>query len=142
MTHPQVPQGRLPDWQARLVAYLHAARLRPFAYGRHDCSLFAADCVAAMTGHDMAAPWRGRYTTLRGGIRVLRRAGFIDHIALTASLFPEIPPLSAQPGDLAVVPTDEGPALGVVQGEAVYLLGPTGLGLVSLLLAQRAFRVI
>ena len=142
MTHAQAPQGRLPDWQARLVAYLHEARLRPFAYGRHDCSLFAADCVAAMTGQDMAAPWRGRYTTLRGGIRVLRKAGYRDHVALAASLFPEISPLSAQPGDLAVVPTDEGPALGVVQGEAVYLLGPTGLGLVSLLLAQRAFRVI
>lgn len=142
MSQPNPPQGRLPDWQARLVTYLHAARLRPFAYGRHDCSLFAADCVSAMTGQDMAVPWRGRYTTLRGGIRVLRRAGYRDHVALTASLFPEIPPLSAQPGDLAVVPTDEGPALGVVQGEAVYLLGPTGLGLVSLLLAQRAFRVI
>ena len=132
---------RHPDWQARLVAYLHAARLRPFAYGRHDCCLFAADAVAAMTGVDIAAPWRGRYTTLRGGIRVLRRSGHRDHVALAAAHFAEIPPLSAQPGDLAVLATQAGPALGVVQGEAVYVLGPQGLGLVSLLRAHRAFRV-
>lgn len=133
---------RHPDWQARLVAYLHEARLRPFAFGQHDCSLFAADCVAAMTGADMAAEWRGRYATMRGGLRLLRRAGFDDHIALAAHHFPEISKMLAQPGDLAVVPTEDGPALGVVQGEAIYVLGPTGLGLVSILSAQRAFRVI
>lgn len=136
-TRPQ----RLPDWQARLVIYLHAARLRPFAYGRHDCCLFAADAVDAMTGVDIAAAWRGRYTTLRGGLRVLRRTGLADHVALAAALFPETPPLMAEPGDLAVVPTNAGPALGVVQGEAIYVLGPQGLGLVSLLSATRAFRI-
>lgn len=132
---------RQPDWHARLVEYLHGARVRPFQFGQHDCSLFAADCVAAMTGNDMAADWRGRYSTMRGGLRVLRKAGFDDHIALAASRFPEVAPLMAQPGDLAVVPTDDGPALGVVQGEAVYVLGPHGLGLVSILSASRAFRV-
>ena len=90
----------------------------------------------------MAADWRGRYSTMRGGLRVLRKAGFEDHIALAAAHFPEVPPLMAQPGDLAVVPTDDGQALGVVQGEAVYVLGPHGLGLVSILSASRAFRVI
>lgn len=133
---------RVPDWRDRLVAYLHSARQRPFEFGQHDCSLFAADCVAAMTGQDMAAKWRGRYATMKGGLRVLRKAGFADHIALAAAHFPEVPPLLAQPGDLAVVPTDDGPALGVVQGEAVYVLGPNGLGLVSIMSATRAFRVI
>lgn len=133
---------RHPDWRDRLVAYLHSARVRPFEFGQHDCSLFAADCVAAMTGVDMASDWRGRYATMRGGLRVLRKAGFDDHVALAAAHFPEVTPLLAQPGDLAVVPTDDGPALGVVQGEAVYVLGPRGLGLVSILSAVRAFRVI
>ena len=67
---------RRPDWRDRLVSYLHSARQRPFEFGQHDCSLFAADCVAAMTGNDMAADWRGRYATMRGGLRVLRKAGF------------------------------------------------------------------
>lgn len=138
---PSPKPQRHPDWQARLVAYLHAARLQPFAYGRHDCCLFAADAVAAMTGIDIAAPWRGRYTTLRGGIRVLRRSGYRDHVALAAAWFPEVPAFSAQPGDLAVIATEAGPALGVVQGEAVYVLGPQGLGLVSLLSVTRAFRI-
>lgn len=132
---------RHPDWQARLVAYLHASAREPFKPGRHDCALFAAGAVLAMTGQDMAAGWRGRYTTLSGGLRVLRKAGHADHVALAASMFPEVPVAMAQPGDLAAVPTPDGLALGVVQGEAVYVIGPGGLALVSLMTAQRAFRV-
>lgn len=133
---------RAQDWQARLVAYLHGAAREPFAFGRHDCALFSAGAVEAMTGADMARDWRGRYSTMRGGLRALRKAGYADHVALAASMFEDVAPSLAQPGDLAVVPTDDGPALGVVQGEAVYVLGPQGLGLVSILRAERAFRVI
>lgn len=132
---------RLDDWQARLVAYLHASARKPFQPGTHDCVLFAAGAVLAMTGQDMAAGWRGRYTTLSGGMRVLRKAGHADHVALAASLFAEVPVAMAQPGDLAAVPTPDGLALGIVQGEAIYVLGPGGLALVSLMTAQRAFRV-
>ena len=141
--------GRLIDWQARLVSYLADCRTRPFAYGAHDCALFAAGAVQAMTGLDTAADWRGRYTTHRGGLRVLRRAGFRDHIAVVAAQFPEIPLAQALPGDLAAIGTvDEAvpgpalaPALGVMQGEAIYVLGPGGLGLMPRSAATRAFRV-
>jgi hypothetical protein len=133
--------GRLNDWQARLGAYLADCRARSFEIGRHDCALFAAGAVEAMTGHDPAAEWRGRYTTQRGGLRVLRRAGFRDHIAAVAAQFPEIPVPSALPGDLAVINTDDGPALGVMQGAAIYVLGPGGLGLMPRNVAARAFRV-
>lgn len=132
---------RLSDWRQRLVGYLHQARATPFAYGRHDCTLFAADAVQAMTGEDLAAPFRGRYTTLTGGLRVLRKAGFADNTAMVASLFAECAPIMAQPGDLAAIKTDAGDALGVVQGEAVYVLGPSGLSLVPITSAHRAFRV-
>ena len=66
---------RLSNWTAPLIEYLAAAARRPFKPGHHDCALFAAGAVAAMTGTDFAAQWRGRYTTLRGGLRVIRRAG-------------------------------------------------------------------
>lgn len=133
--------NRLPDWRSRLIAYLGQVSARPFAPGTHDCALFFAGAVEAMTGVDYAKPYRGRYTTLRGGLRVLRKDGFADHIALAAHHLPEIAPAFAWPGDGMVVDTDEGPALGVCQGRAVYLLGPNGGGLVSILTASRAFRV-
>jgi len=141
--------GRMMGWQARLVSYMTDCHTRPFSYGTHDCALFAAGAVAAMTGHDPAAEWRGRYTTQQGGFRVLRRAGFRDHIELVAAQFPEIPVAQALPGDLAAIDAEGnpepgpalGPALGVVQGAAIYVLKPDGLGLMPRNAATRAFRV-
>ncbi|CUH67963.1 hypothetical protein TG4357_03310 [Thalassovita gelatinovora] len=132
---------RYPDWNSRLIKYLSTAVETPFQPGIHDCALFFAGAVEAQTGKDHAAPYRGRYTTLRGGLRVLRKDGFGDHIALAAHHLPEIPPSFAQPGDGAVIDTPDGPALGVVQGERIYVLGIDRLHLMPRLNATRAFGV-
>lgn len=95
-----------------------------------------------MTGIDFAAPYRGRYTTTRGGLRVLRRAGFADHLALAAAHLPEIHPSMTREGDLVALPTPEGLALGVVQGALAYVPGAAGVAIVSTATAQRAFKVI
>ncbi len=135
------PLRRLPDWRARLLTYVANAAQTPFEEGKHDCALFFAGAVDAMTGVDFAAPWRGRYTTTRGGLRVLRRDGFADHVALAAYHLPGKPPAFLAVGDGAVVETDDGPALGVVQGAQVYILLPHGLGLVPVTAAARGFEV-
>ena len=129
-------------WEARLTDYLAGIARRPFAEGVHDCALFAAGAVAAMTGTDLAAEWRGRYPGTKAGLRALRRKGFADHVALVAAQFDEVPVAMAQPGDIAVVVENDGPALGIVQGAAIYLLAPQGLGHCNLMRASRAFRVI
>lgn len=132
---------RKEDWQLPLMQFLAAAARRPFQPGVHDCALFTAGAVEAMTGVDIAAAFRGRYSTLRGGHRVLRRCGYADHVAIAAYNFPEIAPAFAAPGDIAVVPTPDGPALGIVQGASIYVVAPTGLGAHGLLTASRAFKV-
>ncbi|QYK42872.1 MAG: hypothetical protein KF887_07150 [Paracoccaceae bacterium] len=132
---------RLPDWRSRLGTYVAGAAATRYRPGRHDCALFAAGAVAAMTGSDPAAPWRGRYTTLRGGFRVLRRAGYRDHLALVTATLAPCPPSFARAGDLAAVPGEAGLALGVVQGERIYVLRETGLATVDLLQAVAAWRV-
>lgn len=132
---------RLADWRTRLTLYLAERARQPFAPGSHDCALFAAGAVEAITGTDPAAPYRGRYTTERGGLRVLRRDGYADHVALAAATLPERVTGRAAPGDLAVVDGPAGPALGVVQGAAIYVLSPRGLSLVPLAAANRIFEV-
>ena len=132
--------SRRMDWQAALTDYVVGQMRAPFGYGRHDCALFTAGAVAAMTGTDHAVGWRG-YRSRAAGPRKLQERGFDDHIALVASLLPEIHPAFAHPGDVAVVAGDDGPALGIVQGEAIYVLRRDGLGLVPLTSAERAFRV-
>ncbi|MBN8291020.1 hypothetical protein JI664_03490 [Rhodobacter sp. NTK016B] len=133
---------KTPGWQNRLVAYLAAAGRERFVPGQHDCALFASGALAAMTGVDLAAPYRGRYTTERGGIRILRKDGYHDHVALAAAhLRTRADGERARPGDLAVIPTETGPALGVVQGAAVYVLTPDRLALVPLAQAVTVLEV-
>lgn len=131
---------RLPDWQARLAAYVASHQRTPFADGRNDCATFAAGAVEAMTGRDPMHAWRG-YDLIADGLRDLRAAGFKDHIAFAASLFNEIHPAHAHVGDLAVIRGDEGLALAVFAGEFVLHPGPRGLLRFPRLSARRAFRV-
>ncbi|UOA25894.1 hypothetical protein [Pseudosulfitobacter sp. DSM 107133] len=136
MTH-----GRRQDWHANLIQYLSEVSRRPFAEGQNDCALFLAGGVRAMTGVDYATLYRGRYTTIRGGLRILRKDGFNDHVELAKHHLKSKPVAVANAGDGAVIATDEGQALGIVQGAAVYVLRPAGLGLVPLTDAILALEV-
>ncbi len=134
--------SRRKDWQPRLIAYLAAASRKPFVPGEHDCALFMAGAIEAMTGEDPAAKWRGKYKSIKAGVAAVRRKGHADHVALVASLFEEVPPAFAHVGDIGVVEGAYGfGALGIVQGEGVYVLTETGMAIVSRLKMQRAFRV-
>lgn len=133
---------RLPDWSLRLRAWLRSTHARPIRPGQHDCCLFGAGAVEAQTGVDLAAGWRGRYSTYAGGRRILRRAGYADHIDLIARHLPEAHVSTALEGDIAILPTEDGDAVGVVQGAAVYVLTPSGLlGLTPMHPVTRLFKV-
>lgn len=134
---------RRPDWQPRLHAWLRGQGSQPIQPGIWDCCMFGAGAIEAMTGTDLAADWRGRYSTFAGGRRLLRRAGYADHIALIAAHLTEDHVSTAMPGDIAIVPTEDGDAVGVFQGSAVYVLTPSGKpGFVPVLPTLRLFRVI
>ncbi|AET73304.1 hypothetical protein EMVG_00018 [Emiliania huxleyi virus PS401] len=132
---------RKKTWRPDLAEYVAAAARQPFRPGRHDCALFAAGAVKAMTGADFARGYRSTYRSLAKGRQVLQEKGFADHVALAAHHLPEIAPIMAQEGDIAVVAGDADSALGVVQGPMIYVLRPGGLGLEPLTAAVRAFRV-
>lgn len=80
-----------------------------------------------MTGSDPAAAFRGTYTTLEGGLKRLRKAGFEDHVASVRALFEEVAPAFAQVGDIALLADRDGQGLGIIAGETVACLGPRGL---------------
>lgn len=131
---------RLYDWEARLAQYVARVAREGFLLGRHDCALFAAGGVEAVTGTDPAASWRGAYDTLAGGVRLIRAAGFDDHIAAAEALHPAVPAAMAMPGDLAVLTSeDRTGALGIVQRALIYVLRLDGLGLVEI---GRAHRIL
>ena len=125
------------NWRVLLVDHVMSKESQPFEWGINDCALFAADAVKVMTGVDFAAEYRDGYKTQLGASRKLARAGYSDLEDLASKTFIEVPPLTAQMGDLAIIPTDLGPALGIVLGADVA----TASGHVPLTTIKRAFRV-
>jgi hypothetical protein len=118
-----------------LIAHAAAARARRFRWGRHDCVRFTAAWVKTCTGQDLLAPHR--YASRREAMALMAELGAGSPADLAARHLAEIAPALAQVGDLAEV---DG-ALGIVAGEAIYVLTARGLGLVPLTRARRAFRI-
>lgn len=129
-------------WQKRLIAYLSECAKSPFRPGKLDCALFFARGVQAETGVDIYSGWP-EYKTLKEGLSNMQARGFKDHAEYVASLYPEWEsPLMGQQGDCAVVEDMNGsPALGIIQGANIYVMGLKGIGLVPLTYAKRAFYI-
>ena len=121
-----------------LNRYLAESRAKAFRPGRHDCATFAAGWVKQIPGVDHARGWRSKYRTLERGKAMLAETGHKDHVAFVAAHLDECPVAFARTGDLAVV---EGQGVGIVSAERVFVLRPDGLGHVSLMRAEKAFRV-
>jgi len=129
---------RLPDWRARLSAAIEEKRRASVP----DCGLFAADCVLAMTGDDLAERYRGRYASVAQGVELLRADGYADVCDFIGRHLSEIHPSRARAGDIMAFPNDAtGWGLGVVNGERVTVPRGNGLGTVARDLATRAFEV-
>lgn len=137
---------RLPDWPERLAAALDEARSRPFAWGAHDCGLFACDLIRAMTGADPACDLRGSYASRSGACRALRRlagGGLEPAVAALAERFvaPEIPPVLAQRGDACLLDLEHGLTFAICCGTHAAAAGPEGLAMVPMARARRAWRI-
>ena len=134
--------SRIPGWEGILAEAIDAARDRPFRWGRHDCAIWAFDLRRAIAGgHDVAALWRGRYTTARGAVRVMRRLGWQSLEAAGRDLLGEpLPSLHlAQRGDLVLA--DTGLGFGVCLGARAAGIAPSGLVLVPISACALAWRV-
>lgn len=120
-------QRRL-DWLPRLLEVIESCRDTPFDWGSHDCGLFAARCIEAMTGVDVAIDVRGQYSTKAGAMRVLHQRGMTSIADFAGSILPEpCPRYLARRGDIILFHAVEGPALGICMGHLAVGPGPKGL---------------
>ncbi|ATC25215.1 DUF6950 family protein [Caulobacter vibrioides] len=108
-----------------LHAYVASHMRTPFAWGQHDCVLFAAGAVQAQTGEDPLRAYRGRWASERGAARVLKRLGGME--AAVNTVLQPITPAMAQRGDVAGWLDARGRLqLAIVEGETLVGPGPSG----------------
>ncbi len=121
---------RYPDWPQRLHAAIDLHRRKTFRYGTHDCCLFAADLVKAMTGWDPAESMRGTYHDQLGAWRVLRNFGGEE--AMLSELLGASPTRDGTPmrGDVCLLEPIGGEAMkqvGVCIGDSVIVAAEVGV---------------
>jgi hypothetical protein len=132
---------RLPDWHHRLDLLFLQRMRHPFVWGRHDCCLWAADCIEACTGRDAGGPYRGRYSSALGAARVLRAVGGPSGAA-TVACGAAVEPWRAAVGDLGLVDAGKGrDALAVCGGQHWFAAGETGLVTLPFDAASRCWKV-
>ena len=119
MLHEQRLRRR-PDWPTALQLFCTANSRRRFAWGEWDCCLFVADAIEAMTGVDIAAPFRGKYRTYREALKLIRMlCGDWPLECVAAKIaaehgMAEIPVAQAQRGDMVLVNNGRRPVMGIV----------------------------
>jgi hypothetical protein len=132
---------RRPDWLVELWLQVEAARDERFEYARHDCCLFVARCVDAMTESDFSARLRACYHDEATALAYLERMGGMQ-AAVTVHLGPPLErPAMARRGDVVMFHDGAGrETLGICTGE---LLATTGQGFTfqPMTLASVAWRV-
>lgn len=116
---------RLHDWQVRYDEVVAKCRNTPFQWGQHDCCLWAATVVEAITGTDPAAAYRGTYDTAAGAMKVIKELGGIAEIP-TPWLGEPIAPQFANVGDIILVYQDR-ESLAVCNGKNTLVVAPEGL---------------
>lgn len=111
--------NRLPDWEQRLAEYAASIRDLPFAWGSHDCILFAASAIEAMTGTDIAAAYRGRYDSKISAAAILKEVGEGTLLKTLNATLEKRKPSRARRGDLV---WSEG-SVGVCMGPIALFVG-------------------
>lgn len=132
---------RQGDWQQALSREAIRHAMTPYEYGEHDCILFAANCVLAMTGIDHAEDIRGRYSNALEAAKIIKSNGFDSLGDMIASRLPEIEVREVGRGDVVLCDGPMGEFAAMVVGKTCAGPGPNGLVHVPKSQALRGFRV-
>lgn len=140
MSHAVASIARLPTWQTRWALLCIERSVRPFEWGAHDCCLWAADAVLAITGHDFAEGMRGRYASAADAARIMSGLGGLRAIA-SAALGEPGPVALATVGDVVLIKNAGRELLAVCNGSVALATGARGLEPVGMDAALSAWKV-
>lgn len=126
---------RKDHWEISLDNYLDEQFEKPFEYGVRDCCLFAANWIELLTGVDVAAEYRGKYTTELGAARLIKKVtggsspeDCMDKASADYDFITSHPSIwYAQRGDIVSLEREGNISLGVVDldGQHAWFTGDT-----------------
>lgn len=140
---------RIHNWQSALSVAIDQQERLPHVYGQTDCVMRVGINAAALLrepkhGEILAAMerYRGRYTSLTGAYRVLRKDG-LTPLSLIGKHFDELDhPVMAGDGDIGALKQDgKHWAFGTFIRGHLYVATENGIGILPRGLAQKAWRV-
>ena len=146
-----MPLTRTPHWATReFHDFLLKRAQEPFAWGKNDCSLFAADAILTFTGIDLADDFRGKYTDEAGAMELCKSVTGTATIEAAAAwcaqkhgLVEWTYPLMAKRGDLVLV-MESGRLISAVihlNGREAVTVGQDGLKRLPISGVKRAWAV-
>jgi hypothetical protein len=146
-----LPLTRTPHWATReLHDFLLARAKELFAWGKNDCSLFAADAIQSFTGVDLASDFRGKYTDEASAMALVQKVtgtATIEAAALWCAqkhaLVEYQHPLMAKRGDLVLV-QDSGRLISAIihlSGRHAVTVGEDGLKRLLITQVKRSWAV-
>jgi hypothetical protein len=133
-----------PHWHTQAFdSFLRERAETPFEWGVNDCCLWAADCILANTGVDIADDFRGKYTTKLGAFRTIQKvtggtsvADAAAYCATKHGLVEHIYPLNCKRGDLVIIQNGETEIAGIVHLNGMHAISVSETGLVRLPIAD------
>lgn len=132
--------ARLRNWPSRFAELVDRARATPFAWGSHDCCLWAGSAVLAITGSDPAADLRHTYFTSLAALKILASIGGLEGAGERTGV-----PIAmglATVGDIGLVTWEDGTqSLGVRSMSTWMCAGDHGLVHLPLDAASRVWGV-
>jgi hypothetical protein len=142
---------RSQHWATRAYhEFLLSRANTPFAWGTHDCALFVADGIQAMTGTDIASDFRGKYSDEAGALAAIKAicggstvADAAAYCAMKHGLTEWKRPLFSQRGDLVVLEDSGRLIAGLIHlsGRHIVAAGESGLKRISISKVMRAWHV-
>lgn len=89
---------------AAVAEFLDEMSARGWEWGQRDCLLWLGLWSERVTGIDGGKPWRGRYRTALGCVRMLNKSGgMVACIEIGTKLCGMIPTSSPRSGDIGLV---------------------------------------
>lgn len=131
---------RKDGWETRLADLIESKRNIPFCWKTNNCLGFVAEAEIAVQGFtefpEVLQPLENKFAALR----LIRKNGktldeWID------KKYQRISILSAQRGDICMIETSEGAAVGICIGHNATFVGSHGLEFVPMSLTIKAWRL-